>query len=57
MRVTVIFISYKGTLIHFDAEGLQQFYFIDPQWLIDKLSLVVSTPNISILSDFTGQCN
>ena len=46
---------YKGTLIHFDAEGLQEFYFIDPQWLIDKLALVVSTPNISILSDFTGQ--
>ena len=52
--MTIMIIFYKGILIHFDAEGLQQFYFIDPQWLIDKLALVVSTPNISILSDFTG---
>ena len=47
-------VLHKGTLLHFDAEGLERVYFIDPQWLIDILSLVVSTSNISILSDFTG---
>ena len=46
---------FQGTLIHFDFDGLQDLYFIDPQWLIDKLALVVTTPNRDILSEFSGQ--
>lgn len=44
----------QGTVIHFDADGLQDLYFIDPQWLIDKLALVVTTPNRDILAEFSG---
>ena len=42
-------------LIYFNTDGLQDVYFIDPQWLIDKLALIVSAPKVSKLSDFSSK--
>ena len=54
MTYRCIYIT-AGSLIHFDTDGLQHLCFIDPQWLIDKLALVVTTPSRSFLSELSGK--
>jgi len=36
-----MFVSFTGTLIHYNSPGLSDLYFIDPPWLYDLLSSVV----------------
>ena len=32
-----------GSLMHFDSLALQNYYFLDPQWLCDLFAHVIST--------------
>jgi len=36
-----MFVSFTGTLIHYNSPGLSDLYFVDPPWLYEVLSSVV----------------
>jgi len=44
------FLHENGILLHYDDVNLQDYYFLDPQWLCDILASVVTIREINCLA-------
>jgi len=50
------FLHENGILLHYDDVNLQDYYFLDPQWLCDILASVVTIREINSLAK-SGRCH
>jgi len=50
------FLHENGILLHYDDVNLQDYYFLDPQWLCDILASVVTIREINSLAK-SGHCH
>ena len=50
------FLHENGILLHYDDVNLQDYYFLDPQWLCDILAGVVTIREINCLAK-SGHCH
>jgi len=50
------FLHENGILLHYDDVNLQDYYFLDPQWLCDILASVVTIREINSLAK-SGYCH
>ncbi len=47
LEQAVRFLHDNGTMLHFEDPMLQNFYFVDPQWLCDVMAHVVTVREIN----------
>lgn len=46
-RCLACFNFVAGILLHYEDSSLQDYYFLDPQWLCDMLACVITIPEIN----------
>ena len=47
LEQAVRFLHDNGTMLHFEDPMLQDFYFVDPQWLCDVMAHIVTVREIN----------
>ena len=48
LKQAVRFLHDNGTMLHFEDPLLNDFYFVDPQWLCDMLAHIVTIREINL---------